>query len=131
MSTINTVCWADIPVTNLDRAIRFYAAVLGQPVQKKAAPALPHRPPGFEFGLLPYAEDQVSGCLFETEENKPSEHGPLVYLNVAGRLDQAIQAVEKNGGQVLMEKRSMGPYGFRALIRDSEGNRIALHSPTA
>ena len=25
---------------------------------------------------------------------------------------------------------AIGPHGFRALIRDSEGNRIALHSNT-
>jgi predicted enzyme related to lactoylglutathione lyase len=30
----DTLCWADIPVTNLDRAIEFYSAVLGQEVRK-------------------------------------------------------------------------------------------------
>jgi predicted enzyme related to lactoylglutathione lyase len=126
----DTICWADIPVINLDRAIRFYAAVLGKSIDKESA-TLPHRPREFEFGQLPHAPDEVSGCLFVSDENKPSEQGPLVYLNVEGRLDQAVAEVRKWGGQVLKEKHSMGPYGFRALILDSEGNRIALFSRTS
>jgi predicted enzyme related to lactoylglutathione lyase len=124
MSKNNTICWTDIPVTNLDRAIKFYSAVLGTPVRKEAMP-------GCTFGLLPHAEDNVSGCLVEMEDNRPSENGPLVYLSVEGRLDQAIQAVNKGGGKVIKDKHPIGPYGFRAVIRDTEGNRIALHSQNA
>jgi len=29
---------------------------------------------------------------------------------------------------VLQPKHPIGPYGFRAVVLDSEGNRIALHS---
>jgi predicted enzyme related to lactoylglutathione lyase len=120
----NTICWTDIPITNLDRAMKFYSAVLGSAVKREEAP-------GFgAFGLLPHAENNVSGCLCETPDNKPSEVGPLVYLSVNGRLDDAIGKVEPNGGKVLMPKHAIGPYGFRAVIRDCEGNRIALHSET-
>ena len=27
-------------------------------------------------------------------------------------------------------EEQIGPYGFRAIIRDTEGNRVALHSTT-
>jgi uncharacterized protein len=121
MSKGNTICWTDIPVSNLDRAIDFYSAVIGTPVVRQSMQ-------GNDFGLLPHAQNNVSGCLVQAEDNKPSEHGPLVYLSVEGRLDQAIQAVRKGGGSVLQDKHPIGPYGFRAVIRDSEGNRIALHS---
>ena len=30
----------------------------------------------------------------------------------------------------VQEIHSIGPHGFRALILDSEGNRVALHSET-
>jgi hypothetical protein len=33
-----------------------------------------------------------------------------------------------NGGKILNAKHQIGPYGFRAVIQDSEGNQIALHS---
>jgi predicted enzyme related to lactoylglutathione lyase len=121
MSQNNTICWTDIPVADLDRAIRFYSDVLGTTVTKESMP-------GMEIGLLPHANENVSGCLVKSEDNRRSEHGPLVYLSVEGRLDQAIQAAQKGGGKVLQPKHPIGPYGFRAVIRDTEGNRIALHS---
>jgi uncharacterized protein len=122
----NTLCWADIPVTNLDRAIKFYSATLGQEVPKMTEG-------GVEYGLLPHEEQNAAGCLCAGSdsagiENKPSQNGPLVYLSVEGRLDDAIKAVSANGGKVLQDKHQIGPHGFRAIIVDSEGNRIALHS---
>ena len=42
--------------------------------------------------------------------------------------DIAIKAVRANSGKVLEEKTQIGPHGFRAVMVDSEGNRIALHS---
>jgi hypothetical protein len=121
----NTVCWVDIPVTDLNRAVKFYSAVLGTPVK------LESMGPGQEFGLLPHADSNVSGCLAPTKDNKPSQQGPLVYLSVDGRLDDAIKAVGSGGGKVLQPKHPIGPYGYRAIITDSEGNRIALHSQKA
>ncbi len=57
--------------------------------------------------------------------------GPLVYIDASGRLDAAIAAAQAHGGKVLRAKHSIAPNGFRALIADSEGNRVALHSMTA
>lgn len=118
---MNSVVWCDIPVQDLDRAIRFYGAVLGMPVTKQEFP-------GMVFALLPHEGESVGGCLFTSPKETPSDHGPLVYLNAQGRLDQAVAAVEANGGKVLTPKHAIGPHGFRAVILDSEGNRLALHS---
>ena len=117
--SFNTVCWADIPVKNLDRAITFYTAVLGSKVSKEGDG-------GFTFGLLPHSEQNASGCLVEMTE--PSQKGPLVYLSVEGRMDAALAEAERNNGKVVAPKHSIGPHGFRAIIIDSEGNKIALHS---
>ena len=57
-----------------------------------------------------------------------SAHGPLLYLSCQGRLDEAIAAVAPHGGKVLQARHPIGPYGFRAVVLDSEVNRIALHS---
>jgi hypothetical protein len=104
--------------------MRFYSAVLGAPVHKQEMP-------GLAFAVLPHQEKEVSGCLVPAERGaatKPSAQGVLLYLNCAGRLDQAIDAVSLNGGKVLEPKHSIGPHGFRAIVLDSEGNRVALHS---
>jgi predicted enzyme related to lactoylglutathione lyase len=121
----NTFVWVDIPVTDLDRAIAFYSVVTGKPVDKIGGP-------GFNFGLFKHEGNQVGGCLIEPEEGvAPSMLGPLVYLDASGRLDAAVAAAEQGGGRVLRAKHSIAPNGFRALIADSEGNRVALHSMTA
>jgi predicted enzyme related to lactoylglutathione lyase len=121
MKQANTFCWIDIPVLNLDRAIEFYSEILDAPVQKISE----HH---FTFGLLPHSEENVSGCLCEMDDRKPSADGPLIYLNVEGKLDKAIAAAEKKGVRILKAKEQIGPYGNRAVIMDTEGNAIALYS---
>jgi predicted enzyme related to lactoylglutathione lyase len=116
--------WVDIPVRDLDRAIAFYAAVLGTPVTKEGGP-------GFSFGLLAHGGSDVAGCLYLADEvNSPSPRGPLVYLNVDARIADAARAVAAAGGQILKATHSIGPHGYRAIVLDSEGNRVALHSAT-
>ena len=121
----NTFVWVDIPVADLDRAIRFYSAVVGRPVGRIGGP-------GFNFGLFKHEGNQVGGCLIEPEEGvAPSMFGPLVYIDASGRLDAAVAAAQAHGGKVLKAKHSIAPNGFRAIIVDTEGNRVALHSMTA
>ena len=120
----NLIIWFDLPVKNLDRAIRFYSGVLGRPAQKQEMP-------GMSFAVLHDEKDEAAGCLTpggEGDELKPSADGVMAYFNCQGRLDEAIDMVEVNGGKVLRPKHPIGPYGFRAVALDSEGNRIALHS---
>jgi predicted enzyme related to lactoylglutathione lyase len=125
----DTLCWTDIPVMNLDRAIKFYSAVLGQEVKKLSTGDA-------EYGLLPHEEQNASGCLCVRSDsggvdNRPSANGPLIYLLVEGRLDEAVEAARANGGKILRERQQIGEHGFRAVIIDSEGNRIALHTSAA
>jgi Predicted enzyme related to lactoylglutathione lyase len=113
MST-DTLCWTDIPVTNLDRAIKFYSAVLGKEVRRLSEGRM-------EYGLLPHEEQNASGCLVVRGDsggvdNRPSANGPLIYLSVEGRLDEAVEAARKNGGKVLRARQKIGEHGFRAVI---------------
>lgn len=116
----NQIVWCDIPVLDLKRAVKFYVAVLGQPVQT-------HELSGATVGILPHEDGEVGGCLVAGERKSTGE-GVLIYLNVNGRLDQALAAVTAHGGKVVETKRPIGPFGFRAIVIDSEGNRVALHS---
>lgn len=116
------IVWVDIPVLDLDRAIRFYSAVLGTEVRKQEYP-------GMSIGLLPGDDPDVSGCLCVGGAGiEPSAKGPLIYLNAQGRLEEAVAAVESSGGKVVQPVHPIGPYGYRAIIIDSEGNQVALHS---
>jgi hypothetical protein len=119
----NQFVWVDIPVADLNRAIDFYSTVLEAAVSREGGP-------GFFFGLLPHADNGVGGCLVHTtSDNAPSRQGPLVYLNVSGRLHEAVRLAQQHGGSIVHAVHQIGEHGWRAIILDSEGNRIALHSP--
>lgn len=113
--------WFDIPVRDLDRAIRFYSAVLSVEVKREVYP-------NFTIGLLPHGDDGVAGCLLTSGDTRPSAEGILLYFNANGRLEEAVAAAEAHGGRVLEPPHPIGSFGFRAVVLDSEGNRIALHS---
>ncbi len=117
----NQVVWCDIPCVDLDRAIAFYSAVLGNTVDK-------HDMGTTALGVLPHEGNDVGGCLVVMPDMKPSTDGPLLYFNCDGRLDAAVEAVTKHGGKIIHPPHSIGPHGFKAVVLDSEGNRIALHS---
>ncbi|HTL53763.1 MAG TPA: VOC family protein [Planctomycetota bacterium] len=115
------IVWLDIPVKNLDRAIAFYSAVLGETVKKDTVS-------GMELGILHHGGTDIGGCLYKSDKDKPGKSGPLVYFSVEGRLEAACEEATKLGGKVVIPKMAIGQHGFRAVVLDSEGNRVALHS---
>ena len=118
------IVWCDIPVTDINRAVKFYSKVLGVKIHQEEIE------PGYSIGVLPHEGTNIGGCLYVSDQVKPSPNGPLIYLNVSGRLSEAEKIVPEAGGKVLEPQHSIGPHGFRSLVLDSEGNRIALHSET-
>lgn len=117
------IVWYDIPATDLDRAIRFYSAVLNAPVEKEPSSEIP-------LAWLPTEDGGRMGTVCVAKDFKPSADGVMIYLSVNGRLKAAVAAVRANGGTVQTDIHSIAPYGFRAEVLDSEGNIIALHSET-
>jgi hypothetical protein len=117
----NRAVWFDIPVADLDRAAKFYREVLNIGVSKETYGEV-------SFCILEHHEGN-GGCLVLSKA-EIAAGGVLIYLNVNGRIRDAVGKVQPNGGSVVQEIRSIGPHGFRAVVLDSEGNRIALHSET-
>jgi predicted enzyme related to lactoylglutathione lyase len=101
----NLIVWCDIPVLDLDRAVKFYSAVLGQEVKK-------HEFPGMTVGVLPHDDGEVGGCFVLSVDEKPSEHGVMSISHANGRLDDARLAAVPNGGKVVQPKHSIGPFRF-------------------
>jgi len=119
-SAFNRAVWFDIPVANLERAAAFYEAVLNIKVHIEQFD-------DFQFGVLDH-EQGNGGCLIPNESAISGSQGILVYMNVDQRIRDAITQVEPHGGKIIEPIHSIGPHGFRAIILDSEGNRLALHS---
>lgn len=119
-STHNRAVWFDIPVADLDRASAFYSGVLGVAVQQEQFD-------NFRFAVLDHGPGN-GGCLVVRPDEVSATHGLLLYLNVDGRIRDAVAQVTRLGGTVLQDVHVIGPHGVRAIVRDSEGNRIALHA---
>jgi predicted enzyme related to lactoylglutathione lyase len=127
----NTVVWADIPVTDLDRAMKFYGAVLQRKFVKVegmdgiALEAPPENPPDMSAGSFP-----VSFDLAVVSANKPTTGGCTIYLNSYGDPEGMIQRAVDAGGEMLMPATDMGQMvGVIGHFKDSEGNRIGVHKP--
>jgi predicted enzyme related to lactoylglutathione lyase len=121
MSAIN---WFEIPVTDMERAARFYEALEGRSLKRETFMGVPH-------AIFQSAkEGGVGGALIYEEKRKPSSEGTTVYLD-SSDIDAALERVSKLGAEVLVPKTSIGPIGFMALLIDSEGNKIGLHTRPA
>ena len=128
----NMIVWADIPVTDLDRAMKFYGAVVqhefipaeGMPGVGLPAPEQPGSADAPQ-GPMPVAFD-----LAVMENNKPSMEGCTVYLNSQGDAEGMLQRAADAGGEILMPITYMGEMiGSLGFFKDSEGNRIGVHKP--
>ena len=122
---IGAITWFEIPTLDLDRAMRFYAAVFGCAFKREDAPGdLPGTLAIFDYGDC----EGVGGALMQHPVLTPTRDGVVVYLSGGADLAEPLSRVEAAGGTVPLPKMAIGPYGFIAHFLDSEGNRIGLHS---
>ena len=119
-ATINPVVHFEIPVTDMDRAVRFYEAVFLVKLERRKVD-------GYDMAFFPRADGRpgASGALAKGDVYKPTKDGAILYFDVPD-LDAVIARAEALGGAVLYPKKDIGEAGFVAEIADSEGNRIAL-----
>jgi uncharacterized protein len=129
---MNIIVWVDIPVTDLDRASKFYSQVIGMPVNRMPG-AQDVAVPGNPSGENQQTEETMMTVAFDLYVGgKPSMDGPTVYLTAGGDIAAALQRVRDAGGEVLQEPQNMGEMiGTLAFFKDTEGNRIGLHQPPA
>ncbi|MCA9386375.1 VOC family protein [Candidatus Dojkabacteria bacterium] len=118
----NPVAWFEVPVTDLDRAEKFYNAVFGYKLERQ------DEMDGMTMSWFPMDMDApgAAGSLV-LGQGEPSDKGVLVYFSHPD-IDSGLERVEEYGGKVLMEKTDIDEFGFMALIIDSEGNQIGLHT---
>jgi predicted enzyme related to lactoylglutathione lyase len=119
----NTVVWFDIPVTDMDRAVRFYESVTQSRMQRLTLEN------GDETALFASQDGGVTGSLYKSPEDKPSEFGSRVYLNAEPSIDDWIERVKAAGGRIAIEKTEIPVVGgYFAYFIDSEGNRVGLNA---
>jgi predicted enzyme related to lactoylglutathione lyase len=121
----NAISWFEIGTSNLERATKFYETIFGVSL-------IPLDLPNIKMRMFPLDDRMgVGGALVDSGGfHKPSQtDGPLIYLNGNPDLQLVLDKVEEAGGKIMVPKSEISPeYGFMAVIFDSEGNRIGLHS---
>lgn len=120
----NSLNWFEIPVTDFDRAKTFYEAVLSCEMHVMEMTDI-----GFKWGFFPFDKEGVGGSIAAGPGYEPSEQGVLIYLNGGNDLSEPLARVEPAGGKVVVPKTALGANGFMAQFLDTEGNKVALHSP--
>jgi uncharacterized protein len=123
----NALNWFEIPVNDFDRAKRFYETILGFQMPENNMGSV-----RMGFFLHDFKAGKVGGSIiYHPSLHKPSGEGSLIYLNCQPDLQVVLDKVEAAGGKVITEKTLISEeqqLGYWALIRDTEGNRVALHS---
>jgi predicted enzyme related to lactoylglutathione lyase len=123
----HAINWFEIPVSDFDRAKKFYETLFNfQMPENQMGPAR------MGFLLYDFQNGGRGGAIVHNPEfYQPNSNGTLVYLNCEPDLSGVLNKVSGAGGKILVEKKAVAPeqqLGYWALIEDTEGNRVALHS---
>ena len=121
----SAINWFEIPSTNFDRAVRFYGEIY-------AAEMPTHEMGQLRMGFFQHeAGVGTGGAVVFGDGRVPSHNGSKLYLNAGEDLSGVLNRVENAGGSIVQEKTQISPeIGYFALIEDTEGNHIYLHSMT-
>ncbi len=114
----NILNWFEIFVTDMDRAVGFYEAMLGVTLKRETFGGEPH---GTFVGDNP-------GALVLRAGKLPSADGAMLYFNCNQKLDACLQRAVDAGGRVVVPRTDIGPPGFIGVVLDTEGNAVGLHS---
>ncbi|HEY0606164.1 MAG TPA: VOC family protein [Herpetosiphonaceae bacterium] len=116
----DVVSWFEIPASDFDRAVGFYSTILGKELPLGDFMGTPH-------GFFCNSDGSQFGAVIKHETAVPGNTGTLLYLYTKN-LDQVLERVEGAGGSIEQPKTSIGEMGWIAVVVDTEGNRIGLHT---
>lgn len=119
----NFVGWFEIPVNDMERAVKFYNTIFNIKLTQMETGDL-------EMFSFPFVEGGygAGGALVKHADfYTPSIDGILLYF-ATDNIDKVLQSVLQVGGKVLQERKQITSNTYMGLFLDSEGNRIALHS---
>jgi uncharacterized protein len=120
--TNNPISWFEIYVQDMERAKKFYEAML----EVKLTQLNSSTPELWQFpqSLTSYG---ASGALAKMQGVSSGGNSTIVYFSCQ---DCAVagQRALAGGGRIMKDKFSIGQYGFIVLAFDTEGNLFGLHS---
>ena len=120
----NPVGWFEIYVQDMPRAKTFYEQVF----QVSLSPLVGADQEALQ--MYAFGMDQgygATGALVKMAGVPTGFAGTLVYFSCEDCAVEAQRAVEA-GGNIFKNKESIGEYGHIAMVYDTEGNMLGLHS---
>jgi predicted enzyme related to lactoylglutathione lyase len=118
--------WVEIPVVDLDRAMKFYGTILNKQLES------------VDEGVRRYAnlvrtDDGRSGAsINQTSNFPPSATGVLVYFQAEGTMADILQKIMTAGGEIVIPQSNIvetdASMGYYATFKDTEGNVIGIFS---
>ena len=117
----SAINWFEIAVTDLDRATRFYEQTLAVALRREEFFGTP-------MAIFPAEQPGVAGALVRDARRAPGGGGSVVYINVDKQLDECLGRVAAAGGLVVTPRTDIGEMGAIALVKDTEGNVVGLHT---
>jgi len=118
----NPVGWFEIYVDDMERAKKFYEAVLGGQLANLESPDI-------EMWAFPMDPEKpgAAGSLVKMEGCEAGGNSTIVYFTSE---DCSVEEgrVASFGGEVFKPKFSIGEYGFITLAYDTERNMFGIHS---
>ena len=118
----NPVGWFELYVQDIERAKAFYEKTFQVTLERLESPGIELWAFPMEMGL-----PGAAGAIVKMDGKDSGVGGTIIYFSCADCEVEASRAVQ-NGGGVPKEKTSIGQYGFIALVIDTEGNMMGLHS---
>ena len=118
----NPIGWFEIYVQDMSRARAFYGSVFATTLERLEGPDI-------EMWAFPMEPDRpgAPGALVKMEGFPSGGNSTIVYFTCSDCAVEAKRASE-SGGMFFKDMFSIGQYGFIALVLDTEGNMIGLHS---
>ncbi|MCC8187750.1 MAG: VOC family protein [Bacteroides sp.] len=116
------ISFFEIPAADFNRAVSFYESVLAVSLSVMECETE-------KMAFFSSEEGETVGAISQAEDFRPSADGVLLHLNVED-MDQTLRRIVANGGAVIRAKTAINcdQMGFFALFKDSEGNKVGLHS---
>lgn len=116
------VVWFEIPVNDFSRAKQFYNKLLQTKIEAEEIA-------GTVMGFFQLRNYSNSGAIVQCPGYEPGDKGPLLYFNAGEDLRSMLKRAEIAGAEILQPRTLISEaIGYYAVFRDTEGNRIALHS---
>lgn len=125
----NTIGWVEVPAVDMERAMKFYETVFDVKLERHQFGPLDMA----WFPSLPEAKGSAASLVKHEMYTPSTNGGVLVYFTAhSGDLKNEVSRVEAAGGTIRNPiKKISDEYGYMAVVVDTEGNCIAIHSRTS